>query len=46
MGLPSVIPVGDRLALFYAAPGGDSMSHMGRDIGQAWLDLPLTPPTD
>jgi hypothetical protein len=32
--------------LFYDAPGGDSMSHMGRDIGLAWLDLPLTPPTE
>ena len=46
VGMPSVVPVGDRLALFYDAPGGDSISHMGRDIGQAWFDLPLTPPTE
>jgi len=46
VGMPSVVPVGDRLALFYDAPGGNSMSHMGRDIGLAWLDLPLTPPTE
>ena len=44
VGMPSVTPVGDRLALFYDAPGGDSISHMARDIGLAWLDLPLTPP--
>jgi hypothetical protein len=30
----------------YDAPGGDSMSHMGRDIGLAWIDLPLTPPSE
>jgi hypothetical protein len=46
VGMPSVVPVGERLALFYDAPGGDSMSHMGRDIGLAWLTLPLTPPTE
>lgn len=46
IGMPSVLPVGDRLALFYDAPGGDSLSHMGRDIGLAWLDLPLKPPTE
>ena len=26
------------------APGGDSVSHMRRSIGLAWLDLPLMPP--
>ena len=41
IGMPSVIKAGDRLALFYDAPGGDSMSHMHRDIAMAWLDLPL-----
>jgi hypothetical protein len=46
VGMPSVIPGVDRLALFYDAPGGDSISHMGRDIGLARLDLPLTPPTE
>jgi len=40
----SVIVVGNRLAIFYDAPGGDSTSHMGRDLGLAWLELPLSPP--
>ena len=44
IGLPSVLKVGDRLAMLYDAPGGDSKSHMRRDVGLAWLDLPLTPP--
>ena len=44
IGLPSVVPVGRRLALFYDAPGGDSTSHMRRHIGLAWLDLPLSVP--
>jgi predicted GH43/DUF377 family glycosyl hydrolase len=44
IGMPSVIRVGRRLAILYDAPGGDSASHMGRDIGLAWLDLPLSPP--
>ncbi len=42
IGLPSVTRVGDRLALFYDAPGGDSASHMRRSIGLAWLELPLS----
>lgn len=44
LGMPSVIKVGERLAVFYDAPGGNSTSHMGRDIGLAWLELPLVPP--
>ena len=44
IGMPSVIQVGDNLAIFYDAPGGHSTSHMRRDIGLAWLDLPLEPP--
>jgi len=44
IGLPSVIKVGKRLALFYDAPGGDSTSHMKRNVGLAWLDLPLSVP--
>jgi predicted GH43/DUF377 family glycosyl hydrolase len=44
IGLPSVIPMQNRLAILYDAPGGDSKSHMQRDIGLAWLDLPLVPP--
>ena len=45
IGLPSVVPYGNRLAIFYDAPGGTSVSHMHRSIGLAWLKLPLTPPT-
>ncbi len=44
IGMPSVIQAGNRLAVFYDAPGGESISHMERDIGLAWLDLPLSPP--
>jgi predicted GH43/DUF377 family glycosyl hydrolase len=44
IGLPSVVKVGDRLAMLYDAPGGDSTSHMKRDVGLAWLELPLSPP--
>ena len=44
IGLPSVIAYHDRLAVFYDAPGGDSVSHMKRSIGLAWLKLPLAPP--
>jgi len=44
IGLPSVLKVGNRLAIFYDAPGGDRKSHMRRDVGLAWLDLPLVPP--
>jgi predicted GH43/DUF377 family glycosyl hydrolase len=41
IGLPSVVKLGNRLAVFYDAPGGQSKSHMQRDVGLAWLDLPL-----
>lgn len=44
IGMPSVVPVGGKLALFYDAPGEDLIGHMRRDIGLAWLDLPLQPP--
>jgi predicted GH43/DUF377 family glycosyl hydrolase len=44
IGLPSVVQVGKRLALFYDAPGGNSTSHMRRNVGVAWLELPLSPP--
>jgi len=46
IGLPSVVRVGNRLALFYDAPGGESTSHMSRNIGLAWLELPLSPPLE
>lgn len=41
IGLPSAIRVKNRLAIFYDAPGGKSTSHMRRNVGLAWLDLPL-----
>jgi len=44
VGLPSVLRIGDRLAVYYDALAGDGTGHMGRDIGLAWLDLPLAPP--
>jgi len=43
IGMPSVVPVGRRLALFYDASATDTR-NMGRDIGLAWLKLPLNPP--
>lgn len=44
IGLPAAVKAGNRLAVLYDAPGGVSVSHMRRDVGLAWLDLPLTPP--
>ncbi len=46
IGLPSVVKCGKRLAILYDGPGGDSVSHMQRDVGLAWLDLPLVPPKE
>ncbi len=45
IGLPSTVKVGKRLALLYDAPGGASKSHMRRDVGLAWLTLPLRAPS-
>lgn len=48
VGLPSVVRVpvrgNDGLAILYDGLAEDSLSHMGRDVGLAWLKLPLTPP--
>ena len=46
IGLPSVVKVGNRLALFYDGYAGEGIpngaaSHMRRDVGLAWLGLPL-----
>jgi predicted GH43/DUF377 family glycosyl hydrolase len=46
IGLPSVVRIGNRLALFYDGYAGEGIpkgatSHMQRDVGLAWLDLPL-----
>lgn len=55
VGLPSVVQFGNRLALFYdgravpETPGELSKSsmyseHMYRDIGLAWINLPISTP--
>jgi predicted GH43/DUF377 family glycosyl hydrolase len=44
IGLPSILKVDDRLALFYDAPEDNGTSHMKRSIGLAWLELPLSIP--
>lgn len=44
IGMPSIVQVGQRLALFYDAPAQDT-GHMRRDIGLAWLQLPLNIPS-
>jgi hypothetical protein len=55
VGLPSVVQFGNRLALFYdgrAAPetpnelskNSEYSEHMFRDIGLAWINLPITTP--
>jgi hypothetical protein len=49
IGLPSVMKVGKRLAIFYdgntdrPVPSG-SNGNMRRDVGLAWLELPLQLP--
>jgi predicted GH43/DUF377 family glycosyl hydrolase len=43
IGMPSVVPVGRRLEVFYDASSTRS-GNMGRDVGMAWLNLPLTIP--
>jgi predicted GH43/DUF377 family glycosyl hydrolase len=44
IGMPSVVSVGKQLALFYDASTTRS-GNMGRDVGMAWLDLPLKVPS-
>lgn len=44
VGLPSVLPIGDRLAVYFDGALNDTIEHGGRDIGVAYLDLPLEPP--
>lgn len=44
IGMPTVLVVGNRLAMLYDAAPGHSKSHMGRNIGLAWLELPLVTP--
>lgn len=47
IGLPSVIKLGDRLAILYDGYEGDPNAHaqhMQRDIGLAYIDLPINTP--
>jgi predicted GH43/DUF377 family glycosyl hydrolase len=44
IGLPSVVRLDGRLALFYDGVEGNGTRHTGRDIGLAWLSLPLQVP--
>ncbi|MGZ3757269.1 MAG: hypothetical protein ACXVAY_07435 [Mucilaginibacter sp.] len=41
IGMPTVIEKGNKLALLYDAAGGNSLSHMHRSIGLAWINLPI-----
>ena len=41
IGMPSVIKAGNRLALLYDGYEGNDRGHMRRNIGLAWLKLPL-----
>ena len=43
IGMPSVVRQGKKLALFYDT-SADNGGNMGRDIGLAWLSLPLRVP--
>lgn len=45
IGMPTVIKVGNKLALLYDAFEGYSNWHMKRNIGLAWLQVPLKIPT-
>lgn len=46
IGMPTVHRVGNRLAMLYDAPAGESTDHMRRSIGLAWLELPLGLPPE
>ena len=45
IGMPSVLQVGDKLALFYDGNAG-ATGHADRDLGLAWIKLPIATPTD
>lgn len=49
IGLPSVIKAEGRIAVFYDGYAGQGLppgasSHMKRDVGLAWIDLPIITP--
>ena len=41
IGMPTVIQVGNKLAMLYDAAQGDNIGHMNRDIAIAWVELPI-----
>lgn len=41
IGMPTVVKVGNRLAMLYDANEGDIRHNMHRNIGLAWMELPL-----
>jgi predicted GH43/DUF377 family glycosyl hydrolase len=41
IGMPTVTKVGNKLAMLYDGAEGNSLSHMRRDIGLAWIQLPI-----
>lgn len=44
IGMPTVIRVGNKLAMLYEATEGSSTLHMQRSINLTWMDLPLQLP--
>ena len=44
IGLPSVLPIGNRLAIYYDGRAQNDTDHVGRDVGLSWLELPLRIP--
>jgi hypothetical protein len=51
IGLPSVVKSGNRLALLYDGNSESEMpqgykSHMNRDVGLAWIELPIRLPSE
>jgi predicted GH43/DUF377 family glycosyl hydrolase len=46
VGLPSVLVLGDKLAIYFDGSTRDAIDHGLRDVGVAFLDLPLVPPSE
>jgi predicted GH43/DUF377 family glycosyl hydrolase len=45
IGLPSVVKIGKRLAIYYDGnPDPRDQWHMRRDVGLAWVELPIQGP--
>jgi len=41
IGMPTVVPVGDKLYVFYDGAGGEATNEMYRSVAKATLQLPL-----